>query len=63
MMDNYDLWYAHDSQLESQLRVLPECCECGEKIQDEYLFEINDEYICERCMESNHRKCVDDLIV
>ena len=63
MMDNYDLWYAHDSQLESQLRVLPECCECGEKIQDEYLFEVNDEYICERCMESNHRKYVDDLII
>lgn len=63
MMDNYDLWYAHDSQLESQFHMLPECCECGEKIQDEYLFEVNDEYICERCMESNHRKYVDDLII
>jgi len=53
--------YCNEQQKE--LDRLPECGECGEKIMDEYCFEVNGEYICEHCMEENHRKSVDMLIV
>jgi len=59
--DNYDLFARHDAEQEAQLEKLPECSECGEKIQDEHCFEINGEYICERCMEG-HKKHIEDLI-
>lgn len=52
--------YCNEQQKE--LDRLPECSECGEKIMDEYCFEVNGEYICERCMNENHRKSVDMLI-
>lgn len=38
-------------QQEKQLEKLPVCRECGEHIQDEYAYRINDEYICNECME------------
>lgn len=53
--------YCNEQQKE--LDRLPECSECGEKIMDEYCYEINGEYIHEHCMEENHRKSVDMLIV
>lgn len=48
--DILDLWEDHDSQQEKALSRLPECEYCGEPIQDEYCFSINDEVICERCI-------------
>ena len=59
--DNYDLFARHDAEQEAKLQTLPECSECGEKIQDEHCFEINGEYICKRCMEG-HKKHIEDLI-
>ncbi len=60
--DNYDAFCQHDAEQQAVLMHLPVCCECGEHIQDEYCYEVNDEFICEQCMEDNHRKCVEDLI-
>ena len=62
VQDNYDRFVRHDTEQESALEKLPVCSECGEHIQDEHCFEINDEYICERCMNENHRKAVDDIV-
>ena len=37
---------------EEKLRaLLPECADCGEKIEDDKCYVINDEPICESCME------------
>lgn len=47
---------------ERELQRLPLCCECEERITDEHCYEVNGEYICERCMDENHRKSVDMLI-
>lgn len=58
--DNYDLWARHDAEKEAELEKLPECSECGEKIQDEYAYYINGEWICERCMK-DYRKEVQEL--
>lgn len=52
----------YSAEQEAKLDKLPRCSECGERIQDEYCFEINDEYICEHCMDENHRKAVDDIV-
>ena len=51
----------HSADQERQLDKLPECCECGQKIQDEFCYEINDELICPNCMNDNHLKLVSDV--
>lgn len=59
--DNYSQWAAHDAEQEAALELLPVCCECGEHIQAETCFDINDSIICEECME-NYRKYTTDLM-
>lgn len=60
--DNYDRFAAHDAEQERLLDKLPRCCECDEPIQDDYLYEINGEYICESCLKDNYRKSVDSVM-
>jgi formylmethanofuran dehydrogenase subunit E len=62
MIDAYDLWAAHDAEQEAELLKLPECDYCGSKIQDDHFFLINDESICEGCLNDNFRKAVDDYV-
>ena len=62
MLDAYDLWEMHDAEQERKLDKLPRCECCGEPIQDDYLYEINGEYICEECLTENHRKSVDSVM-
>lgn len=57
-ISDYDR-YCNEQQ--KKLDRLPECSECGEKIMDEYCYEVNGEYICERCMQ-DHRKAVEDIV-
>ncbi len=61
--DYFDKWAEHSRQQEEELNKLPKCCECGEPIQDDYCFEINDEIICERCLVENHRKSTEDVVM
>lgn len=51
----------HDEEQNRWLESLPECADCGEPIQDEHCYEINDEYICPRCMEDLHRRDCESL--
>lgn len=60
--DNYDLWEQHEAEQQKTLDKLPRCSECDEPIQSDYAYEVNGEYICEDCMEQNHRKRVDDIV-
>ena len=62
MLDNFDLWERYDAEQERKLDKLPRCIECDEPLQDEHCYYINDEYICEDCMNSNHRIWVEDII-
>ena len=50
----------YSAKREKELEKLPVCCDCDEHIQDEYCYEFNDEYICEKCLEKYHRKAVED---
>lgn len=54
----------HDRQQERQLEQLPVCEEakCGKHIQDEHLFCIDGEILCEDCMIRRYRKNTEDFI-
>ena len=53
---------ARDAEQQAALDKLPKCAYCNEPIQDEFCFEINDELICEDCLNEHHRKWVDDYV-
>nr|DAL88883.1 MAG TPA: hypothetical protein [Caudoviricetes sp.] len=50
------------AEQDRRLDKLPVCCECGEPIQDDFCYEINDDLICEGCMNTYYRKSVDDYV-
>lgn len=52
----------YEAEQERELNKRPKCYECGEPIQDEECFEINDCLICPSCLNENHRKFTDDYI-
>ncbi len=52
----------YSAEQERRLAELPVCEICGESIQDEYLFLINDEFVCAACLIRDFRKNTDDYI-
>lgn len=60
MMDNYDLWRQHDAEQSRLLSRLPICSYCGEPVQEEHYYLINDEILCKECLDNNFRKETDD---
>ena len=52
----------YQDEQDKQLQKLPKCSYCDEHIQDDHLYEINDELICEECLKDNFRKLVDDYV-
>ena len=46
---DFERW---DTEQNKRLEQRPECAECGEPIQDYEAYYINDEWICESCMET-----------
>ena len=62
-MKDYNDFYDDDDYARAEAeKELPVCSECGESIQDDYYFFINDEILCEECLITNYRKSVDDYI-
>lgn len=59
MIDNYDLWKAHEAAQEKALADLYHCDYCGQAIQGDYYYEINGEFLCEECMNREYRKAVE----
>lgn len=62
MPDYNDLYDRYQRQQESELARLPKCSCCGEAITDEHFYLINDEKICQACLDDNHRRFTDDYI-
>lgn len=60
--DNYDLWESHEREQAKRLQKLPVCEVCGNPIQDEHLFLINDEFVCTECLIRDFRKDTDDYV-
>ena len=53
---------ARDRDQQSELDRLPRCACCGEPIQDDFCYEINDEIICEECLNEHYRHYTDNYI-
>ncbi len=51
-----------DAEEQAWLAKRPRCAYCGEPIQDEHLYEINGELICDECLQYNHKKRTDDYM-
>lgn len=60
--DVYDQWEARDREQAKWLEKLPVCEVCGHPIQDEHLYLINDEFICEECLIREFRKDASDYV-
>lgn len=60
--DNYDLFCKHQDEQDNWLKRLPVCCKCEHPIQDDFLFDIDDELYCRECMEDNFEKSVEDYM-
>ena len=49
--DNYDLWEAHQAKQDKWLSERLVCEYCGQPIQEDFYYEINDEVVCEKCLD------------
>ena len=52
----------YSAEEERELDKRPKCSDCGEPIQDEKFYLINDEFICLTCMEDNYLCWTEDYI-
>lgn len=52
-------WLADQDE---RLKELPVCCCCTEPIQQETAICINDEWVCDECLDTYFRKSVEDYI-
>lgn len=48
-------FHRHDREQEAELKKLPVCCECLERIQSENLYDIDGSLYCETCMDGFKR--------
>ena len=51
-----------DRYQQAQLKRLPICAYCGEPIQDDKCYLINDELVCPECLVREHEKRTDDYV-
>ena len=60
--DNYDLWEQRQAEQDKGEEQFPTCCECGCTIYEDFIYEYNDEPICDDCMLSNHCKSIEHFM-
>ena len=60
--DNYEKWCKHQDEQEQAEETLPKCCKCKHPIDDDFLYEIEGELYCEKCMKKEFRRYTDDFI-
>lgn len=58
--DNYDAFERHQAEQDAWLKRRPVCVECGEHIQDDFLYDINGDIYCEECMKDVFRQSTDN---
>ena len=47
---------------EREMERYPECCDCGKRITDDFVYYIFGDIYCEECMKDEYRRPVDDFI-
>ena len=60
ILDNYYAWEIHDAQQERWLQKRPICADCGEHIQDDHYYLIDDKIVCPDCLDSYYRREIED---
>jgi formylmethanofuran dehydrogenase subunit E len=59
--DNADLYDKYDREMERLRRQLPECCHCGEPIQQERAVRIDGNWYCDDCLSDYFREVVEEV--
>lgn len=57
-LDDFDRLDKEQARAEARL---PVCEKCGNRIHDDYYFEIDNEILCEECMRDRYQKSTDDF--
>jgi formylmethanofuran dehydrogenase subunit E len=52
----------YDMERQRELDSLPKCDICGEPITDDFLYDIDGTLVCEKCLNEEYRKPVDNYI-
>ena len=52
----------HLEDQDRQAEKLPVCSDCGGPIYDDHYYLINDEVICQSCLDDNYRKRTEDYV-
>lgn len=60
MNDPYRDFQIHEAEQEEKLNKLPKCIDCGQAIQDDWLFDIFGDLYCEKCLNKNFRRYTED---
>lgn len=58
--DYNDLLDAYEAEREKRLARCPICASCGEPIQDEYLYDIDDNLYHEECVKELYRQSTEN---
>ena len=58
--DNYDIYMAHEREMEQRLARRPVCSYCEQPIQDDFFYEIDCEKVCPECLELHFRRMVEE---
>jgi formylmethanofuran dehydrogenase subunit E len=54
-------FHRYCNEQEEKLKRLPRCDRCKHRIQDDYYY-IDEETLCEGCMNNEYRKSLDDYL-
>lgn len=60
--DAHDMWERYMAEQEAKRKHLPKCDYCNRPIEDDYLFDIEGDIICESCMNKHFRKHTEDYM-
>lgn len=52
----------HDAEQQRKMDKLPVCADCDEPVTDDHYYLINDEVICQNCLDAGYRKQVEDYV-
>lgn len=62
MPDYNDLYARYEDEVERTRKKYPKCDCCGERILDDYFFNIDGTYYCEACLFDEFRKKTEDYM-
>lgn len=55
-------FYRYDALMADREAKLPYCEKCGEPIDDDVYFEIDNEILCEKCMHDRYARSTEDWL-